>query len=501
MGSATLWGMGRPDDPELPLTFHPMSNGEYAPQPRSPLIDETIRRTLELADKNARRLGLDRRTFLRRATGTAATLVTLAACNSEQRSAATTSSSSTSSTTSTTGAPVGTGGTFELPPESTIEKAAATSVLEADTGDLIVDVQTHFLDLPAGSVGGGFANFPQAACGGTAAECFSTDTWLSLVLGGSDTTVAVLSAIPVVADPGPLSTAVMEEARRQAEMVGCLDRVLIQGHATPTTGPLGAALDAMSATAAAHDISAWKAYTHEGPVWRLDDPIGMAFCNHVRDLGQPIICIHKGLGPAAASPVDVGPAAATHPDLAFCVYHSGFEVGVVEGPYPGVDAGELTGGVDRLIASAERAGIGPGRNIYPELGSTWWNLIQRPDEAAHVLGKLLLAFGPDNILWGTDSIWYGSPQGQIDAFRTFQITPEFQDRYGYPKLTKTIKSKILGLNAARLYGIDTELTNCQPSPDDRAGIRRELNTSALHGPTTRREAIRTFAVDHPWFRR
>ena len=498
-----MMGMARSDDPELPLTFHPMSNGEYAPLPRSPLIDETIRRTLDLADTNARRLGVDRRTFLRRATGTAATLVTLAACNSEQRSGATTSSSTTSSSsTSTTGvAPVGTGGTFELPPESTIEEEAATSVLEAPPGDLIVDVQTHFLDLPAGATGGGFARFPQASCGGTAAECFGTDAWLSLVLEGSDTTVAVLSAIPVVADPDPLSTALMEEARRQAERVGCLDRVLIQGHATPTIGSLQAALDAMSATAAAHDISAWKAYTHEGPVWRLDDSIGTAFCNHVRDLGHSIICVHKGLGPEAASPVDVGPAAAAHPDLAFCVYHSGFEARVVEGPYPGVDEGEIAGGVDRLIASAERAGIGAGANIYPELGSTWWNLIQRPDEAAHVLGKLLVAFGPDNILWGTDSLWYGSPQGQIDAFRAFQITPEFRDRYGYPKLTPAIKAKILGLNAARLYGIDTEITNCQPPGEDRAGIRREYNSSGVHGPTTRREAIKVFAADHPWFRR
>ena len=55
-----------------------------------------------------------------------------------------------------------------------------------------------------------------------------------------------------------------------------------------------------------------------------------------------------------------------------------------------------------------------------------------PDEAAHVLGKLLVAFGPERILWGTDSIWYGSPQDQIAAFRTFEITPAFQEQFGYP---------------------------------------------------------------------
>ena len=58
-----------------------------------------------------------------------------------------------------------------------------------------------------------------------------------------------------------------------------------------------------------------------------------------------------------------------------------------------------------------------------------------PDEAAHVLGKLLERVGDDRVLWGTDSIWYGSPQNQIEAFRNFQISNEFQDTFGYPELT------------------------------------------------------------------
>ena len=488
--------MGRHDDPGLPIEFHPLSNGEYAPLPRSKLIDETIRRALDTADSNARRLGISRRTFLRNATGMATALTTLAACSREQR-AATSSSSSAASTTSTSEA--GPGGTFELPLESTIDDEVATTVLGGRDGELIVDVQTHLLELPAGTSSGFGLGFPQAACGDDPVECLGTNAWLDLVLGGSDTTVAVLSAIPVVADPDPLSTEVMERARHEAETLGCLDRVLIQGHATPTLGPLEAALDAMSATVADFNIAAWKAYTHEGPSWRLDDAIGDAFCNRVRELGQDIICVHKGLGPAAASPVDVGPAAVNHPDIAFCIYHSGFEADVAEGPYPGVEAGLASGGVDRLIASAQQAGIGPGGNVYPELGSTWWNLIQRPDEAAHVLGKLLIAFGPDNILWGTDSLWYGSPQSQIEAFRAFQITPEFQERFGYPALTPETKARILGLNAAELYGIDPLTTSCQPSLDDRAAFRRELDTTGIHGPTTRAGAAETFRREHPWF--
>jgi predicted TIM-barrel fold metal-dependent hydrolase len=375
-------------------------------------------------------------------------------------------------------------------------------VLAGREGELIVDVQTHFLDLPDGTTRSWASAFPQANCGDSLDVCFGSDAWLDLVLGGSDTTVAVLSAIPVVADPDPLSAAVMQRAREQVDALGCPDRVLIQGHATPTIGSLESALDAMSATAAEYDLAAWKAYTHEGPAWRLDDEVGTAFIGRARELGQSIICVHKGFGPAAASPVDVGPAAAAHPDMALCIYHSGFEARVTEGPYPGATAGAAAGGVDRLIASVESAGIGPGGNVYAEIGSTWWNLIQRPDEAAHVLGKLLVAFGPDNILWGTDSIWYGSPQGQIEAFRAFQISAEYQERFGYPALTDDVKARILGLNAATLYGIDPGVASCQPSLADRAALRSELDArgvTALHGPTTRADALATFRADHPWF--
>ena len=62
--------------------------------------------------------------------------------------------------------------------------------------------------------------------------------------------------------------------------------------------------------------------------------------------------------------------------------------------------------------------------------------------------------GPDRILFGSDSVWYGSPQWQIDAFWRFQIPEEMRKKYGYPELTPEAKRKILGLNSAKLYGVD-----------------------------------------------
>lgn len=102
-------------------------------------------------------------------------------------------------------------------------------------------------------------------------------------------------------------------------------------------------------------------------------------------------------------------------------------------------------------------------------------ILRRPEEAAHVLGKLLLAVGEGRILWGTDSVWYGPPQPLIDAFRPFTIPERLREAYGYPALTRDVKQKILGGNAAGLYGIEPPTR----SPEQRAWIdeaRRHLET-------------------------
>ena len=117
----------------------------------------------------------------------------------------------------------------------------------------------------------------------------------------------------------------------------------------------------------------------------------------------------------------------------------------------------------------------PGANVYAELGSTWYLMLRRPTEAAHVLGKLLLAVGEDRILWGTDSVWYGAPQPLIDAFRAFHIPERLQEEFGYPEFTDAVKAKILGLNAARLYDVEVGAAmDAMPRRDWLAEARREL---------------------------
>ncbi len=168
----------------------------------------------------------------------------------------------------------------------------------------------------------------------------------------------------------------MEETRQVAEAL-CRDRrILVHGQALPNVGDQGANLDAMEDLAARHEISAWKTFTHfpdvfgdPGNAWWLDDhdpslpQVGERFIRKSLELGVRTITAHKGLsgGSPFASPEDVGPAARRHPDANFIVYHSGFENGVPEGPYTRATA-HL--GVNRLITSMRRAGIGPNENVY-----------------------------------------------------------------------------------------------------------------------------------------
>jgi hypothetical protein len=118
-------------------------------------------------------------------------------------------------------------------------------------------------------------------------------------------------------------------------------------------------------------------------------------------------------------------------------------------------------------------------------------------QAAHVLGKLLKYLGPDRILWGTDCVLNGNPQSQIEAFRTFQIPDAMQTMYGYPALTAEVKRKILGENAAGLYGVDIQAMRKRITADDIDGVvlaHREdpgafPRPPRPYGPRTRREYL------------
>jgi predicted TIM-barrel fold metal-dependent hydrolase len=463
------------DDPGLPIKLGPCSNGEFVPPPPTPLARQVARRTRELADHHARRLGMSRRQFLLSSMGAATMLTVLGACSSDDEASP--------------------GGTFAIDPEATHDPDAAAEAVGGD--EFVFDVQGHFLDYShdfAGSAPG----FPQSRCGeDDPKDCYSVDKFLDLIFNNSATDMIVLSALPFAGNP--LSPEVMARTIDAADRVCGDRRVLMQGEAHPSDGPLAVAMQNMADLKSRYGIISWKVYCHAGgPGWYLDDhdpqgaQVGNAFLEQVTELGPPVVAVHKGFtsGSKYATPVDVGPAAVNHPNLSFVVYHSGYD-GDVEGPY--VD-GDLTG-VNGLITSVRSAGIGPGANVYAELGSTWRSVMGNPTQAAHVLGKLLVAFGEDRVVWGTDSIWYGAPEDQIQAFRTFQITEEFQERFGYPELTPAIKAKILGETSATLYDVEPITTSCRISSGDLEQMRlASADGNRTFGPTNAAEALPLIAA-------
>ncbi|WP_210244147.1 amidohydrolase family protein [Arenimonas fontis] len=480
--------MRRRNDPEglrLPIKLDSTSNGEFEPVPLQPQHLQARHLALEQADLNARRLRLSRRDFLVSACGAATTLAAMNAAYAAAGKA---------------------GGYFALPPEAPLDQAAAASAVEGK--EFIFDVQGHFVNptgawtrrLPEGARP--LSGFQAEGCVAAALpgpldrlQCFGPDTFVRDIFLDSDTDLMVLSFVPSTREGEPLT---IEEAAATAAIVERLEgthRLYLHGRVNPNQP---GDLEDMERLASRFRISAWKTYTQWGPDGRgfwMDDEPGLAMIENARRLGVRNIAIHKGLpfGPRSyehSTCADIGRVAKRFPDVNFLIYHSGFVTTRAEGPHDP----QRSDGVDGLVNAVLAAGLGKGGNVYAELGSTWRFLMRDPDSAAHTLGKLLLHLGEDNILWGTDSIWYGSPQDQIQAFRTFQISPAFRERYGYPEITPAIRAKIFGLNALKLYPVPEEVLAVHGAGDrvaqERQRYRERPDPAFLtYGPRTRREFL------------
>lgn len=460
------------DQTALPIKIDTTSNGEYLPLSISRSNESGNALAQETISKNARKLSVTRRDFLR---SSAAVATTLSAFNEVN-------------------AVVGThGGCFEVSADASFDDAVARHELGGT--EFIFDVQGHYVVPPS------LATTLKPPCREEVGDmtrdymrCMGADSFIKDVFLDSDTNMMVLSFVPSVRDAEPLTIAEADATREIVERMGIGKRLLLHGRVNPNQA---GDLDAMDELAQSWDISAWKCYTQWGPDGRgfyLTDPdIGIPFIKKARKLGIRNICIHKGIPFGRRSYEhslcsDIGVVAKQFPDINFLVYHSGYVPGQKEGPYNAA-RGE---GVDELIRSVLDNGLGPGCNVYAELGTTWRLLMRDPDEAAHCVGKLVKYLGEDNVLYGSDSVWYGSPQDQIQAFRTFKISAEFQERFGYAALSDAVRAKIFGLNAARIYNISTN-DILRSVRNDAIAIAQEnyRNNPTPHfrtyGPRTRRE--------------
>src|SRR4051812_7412756 len=173
------------------------------------------------------------------------------------------------------------------------------------------------------------------------------------------------------------------------------------------------------------------------------------------------ICVHKGLAPGPPDPKrghpdDLPRAARDWPKLNFITYHACIQPNFfLADTLEEVKAEKLREGVPNISWTTEYAQLVKDiPNCYAEIGTTWASsVVTFPTIAAHIMGQLMKFMGEDRIVFGSDSVWYGSPQWQIEALWRFQIPQALREKYGYPELTEAAKRKILGLNSARLYGI------------------------------------------------
>jgi hypothetical protein len=475
-------------DPEglrLPIKLDTTSNGEFEPVPLSPANRAANRVAHDVASRNAKRLGVSRRDFLISACGAASALLAFNAANAAM------------------GQP---GGFFEVEPEAAFEPQLAQATV-GGRGEFIFDVQGHFVD-PTGAwvktaPADAFRWSPKAGCAlgakaGAAShlDCLGPEEFVKDVFLDSDTDMMVLSFVPSRRDAEPLTIQAADAVRRIVDRMEGSHRLLIHGRVNPNQP---GDLESMNELKERWKVSAWKTYTQwglDGKGFFLSDDVGTRFIEKARSLGVKVICVHKGLPFGKQSYEhsqcsDIGVVAKRFPDVSFLVYHSGFVTGVPERAYTGRGASD---GIDTLIRSLVENGIKPNSNVYAELGSTWRFLMRDATGAAHALSKLIKYCGENNVLWGTDSIWYGSPQDQIQAFRTFQIAPELRSMYGYPEITPALRAKIFGLNATRVYAISAEEvkkhTRADRIAEERLAYSEHPEPHYLtYGPKTRREFL------------
>ena len=474
-----------PDGTRLPIKLDATTNGEFTPIPLEPVHRHANALAFAAAKDNARRLGVMRRAFLASACGAASTLLAM----------------------NTAYAAAGRRGAYyDIPSESGLEIQLARSAL--DKGEFVFDVQSHFVNptgawtrsLPPGAQP--LKDFTvlkgcsaENASGLGYLQCLGSEAYIKDIFLDSDTDLVVLSFVPSTRQTEPLT---IEEAAATARIVERMEgthRVLLHGRVNPNQA---GDLEGMDELATRYPIAAWKTYTQWGPDRKgyfLDDDVGLALIEKARKLGVRIVAVHKGLpfgdwSYRHSTCADIGRVAKRYPDVKFLVYHSGFVPGKPEGPYDPA----RSDGIDALVTSLRDNGIRPGSNVYAELGSTWRFLMRDPDAAAHALGKLFLHVGEDNVLWGTDSIWYGSPQDQIQAFRTFQIADALCEKHGYPKLRPDLRAKVFGRSALAVYSIPPDVLKKHIAGDriarDRLAYREEADPLFLtYGPKTRRQFL------------
>jgi hypothetical protein len=118
-------------------------------------------------------------------------------------------------------------------------------------------------------------------------------------------------------------------------------------------------------------------------------------------------------------------------------------------------------------------------NVYGELGTTFATCaVANPRMAAAVVGSLVNGLGADHVVWGSDSVWYGSPQWQIEAFRRLEIPDDMMKKQGWKtKLgdaDSKVKKMIFGENSAKLYNYKVTAEVMEQLTHDKLAMMKDV---------------------------
>lgn len=439
-----------------PIPTQVVSSDEYFPSPQTREQKQVEARLVALADDLARKQGLSRRRFFQTAAGMAASFL---AMNEVY------------------------GALFDATPAEAATPELADERAKTLSGQFVMDTHTHFLRDDTRL--NGFVKMREAVgkAGWNSAIGDKPQTiddlkyanYVKEIYLDSDTKVALLTNSPSeIPEDWFLTQEQVFQTRDKVNKEAGTRRML--AHYTITPG-WDRWLDGIDRAVAEFKPDSWKGYTigdntHKDLArhpWRLDDEklVYPAYEKFVKS-GIRNVCVHKGLfAPSVerqfpnlrpyVDASDVGQAAKDWPQLNFIIYHSAYRH-VGGSPAEAMKEWDETGRISWVSDLADIPAKYGVSNVYGDLGQLFaFSTVVQPRLAAALMGTLVKGLGHDHVIWGTDAVWTGSPQWQIEGLRRLEIPDDMQKQHGFAPLGPAdgpVKTAIFGGNVAKLYAYE-----------------------------------------------
>jgi hypothetical protein len=489
-----------------PIPVQCASSDEYMPPPQSPRQKEFEARIKSMGAELARKHGLSRRRFFQTAGGMAAAFVAMNEVYAKS------------------GQPF-----YQVEKNEHRDLELAQARADGLKRQFIMDMHTHFLRegtpiknfVAQRETVGKFGWNPQLAGKPQTIEDLMFPNYVKEIFLDSDTKVSCISG-SYSEDPAYnfLTNDQKRDARDKVNQEAGSRRMFSHAIFTPGRDGWLAKVDEENERL---KPDAWKGYTigdntnkhlSKHP-WRLDDekllyPFYERLVKWSKQYpdrpGLRNVCVHKGLFPPSVEQKfphlvgyshvgDVGKAAKDWPDLNFIVYHSGYRWAGGGTPAQGRAQWERTGRIEWVSDLADIPAQYGVKNVYGDLGQIFaWTAAAEPRMCAFIMGSLVKGLGQDHVVWGTDALWTGAPQWQIEALRRLEIPEDLQKKHGFAPLGPAdgpVKSAIFGGNNARLYNftpkqqaavLTDRLADCKSSYDRHGGDRNNLVYGYIRKP-------------------